>query len=111
MLTACLPLWVDIVSVCMMKNILFLIGIFCAVYTQAQTLAFPGAEGYGKYTVGGRGGKVFVVTNLKDSDRDGMPDEWESQRGLDADNACDAATYCLDHRYTNLEVYLNHLLR
>lgn len=48
---------------------------------------------------------------LKDSDRDGMPDEWESQLGLDADNACDAATYCLDHRYTNLEVYLNHLLR
>jgi hypothetical protein len=36
-------------------------------YFIPRRIAFEGAEGYGRYAIGGRGGKVVYVTNLDDS--------------------------------------------
>ena len=42
-------------------------GTVFAQQDENTALAFPGAEGFGRYTTGGRGGKVICVTNLEDS--------------------------------------------
>lgn len=46
---------------------------------QASIPVFPGAEGGGKYSFGGRGGKVLVVTNLNDDGPGSL--RWACEQG------------------------------
>ena len=45
-------------------------------------LAFPGAEGYGRYAIGGRGGTVYHVTTLEDNGDDENPIEGSFRYGI-----------------------------
>lgn len=50
--------------------------------------------------------------SMVDTDRDGIPDEWEKAHGLNPNSAKDASAFSLDEKgyYTNIEVYANSLV-
>ncbi|MCQ2343008.1 MAG: pectate lyase [Paludibacteraceae bacterium] len=45
-----------------------------------------------------------------DTDKDGLPDEWETEHGLNPNDVNDGKQTTLNAPYTNLEVYLNGLV-
>jgi pectate lyase len=46
-----------------------------------------------------------------DSDADGIPDEWEQKNGLDPKDASDATKVGKSAYYTNIELYINSLVK
>ena len=82
-----------------------------------------------KGSVTGKAGRIDLVSDVNgyteanfgngsrptgfDTDKDGMPDEWEKANGLNPNSASDATLYTLDPQqyYTNVEVYCNSLVQ
>jgi hypothetical protein len=45
----------------------------------------------------------------KDTDQDGIPDNWEISKGLNPTDASDASLFTLDKLISNIELYINSI--
>lgn len=55
--------------------------------------------------------ELMTLLSGMDTDKDGMPDYWEEKNKLDPSNPNDAAKFTLSKSYTNIEVYINELVK
>lgn len=81
----------------------------------------------GRYTYSGSNGSKFGIIDSQqdvggwptyqsesaplDTDGDGIPDSWETANKLNPNDASDGVKYQLSAEYTNLEVYINDLVK
>jgi pectate lyase len=55
--------------------------------------------------------KLVSAPAPADADKDGMPDEWEKEKGLNPADPSDASGIKLHSFYTNIEMYINSLVK
>lgn len=78
-------------------------GLKGIIDSQDDAGGYPNSSNFAHSTDG-------VCNSKNDTDRDGMPDAWELEHGLDPNDASDGAKISLsDEGYTNVEMFLNEL--
>jgi hypothetical protein len=80
------------------------------------SFSFPASNGSGNGIIDTQsdvGGWPVLASSpaLKDTDNDGMPDSWEQANGLDPASATDRNGLQVSGIYTNIEAYLNSLVK